>query len=102
MKITNFQCFKNKKEKDNQPDYRLSAKIDDEYVEIGAGWIKEATGGTKFISFKLTEPFEARNGYHIEVDLAPRQPVKEVKTEEAEEKIEYPTEEEIDPKDIPF
>jgi hypothetical protein len=99
MQITNFSCFKNKKEKDNHPDYRLSANVDGEFVEIGAGWIKEATGGTKYISFKLTEPYEARNGYHIVVDPAPKQPVKPEPKETPV--IEYP-DEEIKSDYIPF
>lgn len=99
MKITNFSCFKNKKEKDTHPDYKLSAKIGDEYVEIGAGWIKKGNSGAEFISFKLKDPYEARNSYHIEEDLAPKQAVKpETKPTVV---IEYPNEE-VNPDDIPF
>lgn len=97
--ITNFNIFKNgKKEKDSHPDYRLSAQVNGEYVEIGAGWIK-GEGDKKYISCKLTEPYEARNGFHIEMDLAPKQPVNK-ETEETPS-IEFP-EEEINAEDIPF
>lgn len=55
----NFTCFKldypGGKSNENLPDYRLSAKFDDKYEEIGAGWIKEGTDGKKFISFKLND-----------------------------------------------
>lgn len=56
MIYTNFQIFKNKyKKADNQPDYKISAKIDDKYVEIGAGWKKEMKNGEVYISCKLSE-----------------------------------------------
>lgn len=64
-KIQSFSIFKNtKKEKETQPDYKLSAKINDEYVEIGAGWIKDGKSG-KFISVQLKKPYDSRDGYEI-------------------------------------
>ena len=55
-KIKSFSIFKNTKkaEGSKQPDYKLSAKIGDEYVEIGGGWIKDGKSG-KFISVKLSD-----------------------------------------------
>ena len=71
MNLKNFICFKNKKEKDNQPDYRLSAnfgtKEQPEYKEIGAGFIK-GEGDKKFISFQLSKPYKDKPSYHIELD----------------------------------
>ena len=70
--IKNFSIFK-KDNKGNEklPVYTLSAKIDDEYTEIGAGWIKQGTK-EKFISIKLSEawvnesdPSKSRKGYVI-------------------------------------
>ena len=63
--IKSFSCFKvNEKENDNQPDYRLSAKIGEDYVDIGAGWIKESKNG-KYISFKLRDVYREKDGYVI-------------------------------------
>ena len=78
MKITNFSVFKNKEKKNEQsPDYTLSVNIGTkekpEYIYVGAGWAKEANGN-KFLSFKLSEPFGAKQGAHIEIDPAPLKP----------------------------
>ena len=44
-----IHVFKNlKKEKPEQPDYRVSAKIGAEFEEIGAGWIKKTKPSEKF------------------------------------------------------
>lgn len=70
MKIKNFACFKNEKEAGSkQPDYRLSARgeKDGEYINIGAGWVKEGKSG-KFISFTLSEPYQEKHGFSIIVD----------------------------------
>jgi uncharacterized protein (DUF736 family) len=72
--LRNFSCFKVKdKKKPEHPDYHLSAKIDNEYVTIGAGWIKDSPNG-KFISFKLSEPYGARDGFFLQLEKAPMQP----------------------------
>ena len=66
--ITQLTCLKNKKEKDTQPDYRLSANVGSKdqprYVDIGAGWIKEGEKG-KFISFQLSKPYNGKKGWQV-------------------------------------
>lgn len=47
-----FSLFKNNKEKDTQPNYRLSAKVGDKFESIGGGWIKENDKG-KYISISV-------------------------------------------------
>lgn len=47
-----FSLFKNNKEKDTQPDYRLSAKVGEKFESIGGGWIKENDKG-KYISISV-------------------------------------------------
>lgn len=47
-----FSLFKNNKEKDNQPDYRLSAKVGEKFESIGGGWIKENDKG-KYIGISV-------------------------------------------------
>jgi len=65
--INQFAIFKvGEKKSDKQPDYRLSAKVGEEYVEIGAGWIKEGKGGSKFISCQLSKPYKDKKGYGLE------------------------------------
>lgn len=98
--IKNFSIFKNthKKEGSTQPDYKLSVKIGEEYIECGAGWIKEGKSG-KFISCKLSDAFAdhtkgvARKGFVLniegETDL--------VKTYENNQNVE-----EVNPNEIPF
>jgi hypothetical protein len=66
--IKQFAIFKNtKKENEKQPDYTLSAKLDDVYVQIGAGWIKEGKSG-KFIAVKMSDEFNGKAGFSISMD----------------------------------
>jgi len=55
--IKNFSIFKNKPN-DNEkfPTHSISAKIGEEYVNIGACWTKEGKGG-KFLSCKLQDVY---------------------------------------------
>lgn len=63
--IDSFSIFKvTDKKADNLPDYRVSAKVGEEYKDIGGGWIKEGKAG-KFISIKLSKPYGTRSGYTI-------------------------------------
>lgn len=63
--MNNFSIFKAKEKKnETSPDYNLSAKIGEEYVNIGACWIKDGKAG-KFMSCKLSEPYMARAGFDI-------------------------------------
>jgi uncharacterized protein (DUF736 family) len=85
--ITNFSCFKvSEKKSDQSPDYTLSAKVGEQYVNIGAGWIKESKG-TKYISFKLSDPYMDKPGFTITMSDVP-------------EKAEYPDNSDVDK--IPF
>lgn len=64
--MTNFSCFKvTEKKNEKEPDYRLTAKVGDEFIEIGAGWIKESAKGTKYISFSLSKPYKDRKGWKL-------------------------------------
>lgn len=62
--ITNFSIFKRDKKpgEENRPDYSVSAKVvrgnTDSYEDIGAGYIKESSKGTKFISIALQKDRE--------------------------------------------
>src|ERR1700759_2565204 len=70
--ITSFACFKNNnKEKDSHPDYRLSIKQGEKYVEIGSGWLKESKNGGKFISFQLKKQYGSFPGFKIVEDAVP-------------------------------
>lgn len=64
--MKNFNCFKVIEKKNaKEPDYKLSAKVGDEFVEIGAGWIKDTATGTKYISFSLAEPYQGKKGWQL-------------------------------------
>lgn len=96
--IKNFACFKvGEKKNDSQPDYRLSAKVGDDYVDIGAGWVKEGKSG-KFISFKLSDAYKENDGWALVKEGAVKK-VEEVKAV-AGTAIPYP-EAEVD-SEIPF
>ena len=63
----NFSIFKVQKDPTNTklPDYRMSLKIGEEFVECGACWIKESKNG-KYMSCKLSEPYlDKRKGFEI-------------------------------------
>lgn len=56
--IKNFSIFKNKpSENETAPTHTISAKIGEEYVNVGACWTKEGKRG-KFLSCKLQDPYK--------------------------------------------
>ena len=64
--IQNLYLFKNgRKEKDNQPDYVLQAKIGEEFTEVGAAFLKDGKNG-KFFSIALKKPYKDKKGYYLE------------------------------------
>lgn len=74
--ITQFTCWKNTdKSNDKSPDYRLSVKINDKWVECGAGWLKKA-GEKTYIAFSLSKSFQGRPGW----ELTPIFPEEKVRT----------------------
>lgn len=95
----NFSIFKNthKKEGSTQPDYKISMKVGEEYVEIGAGWIKDGKSG-KYISCKLSDSYAdhtkgvARKGFQLVME-GQTETVKEyapmVEPEESESEIPF-------------
>ena len=97
--IKNFSITKNKfkKEGSSAPDYRMSSKIGEEFVEIGACWLKDSKDGSKFFSCKMADVYVdhekklARKGFVI---------TQEGETEIA--KTYKPEEGEASPSEIPF
>ncbi len=70
-----FNLQKNNKKSDTQPDYRISFKTADTFIEGGACWIKKDKKGNNFLSCKLadawkdhTDESKSRKGWHFEVD----------------------------------
>lgn len=70
-----FNLQKNTKKADNQPDYRISFKTGDTFVEGGACWIKKDKSGNNFLSCKLgntykdhTDDSKSRKGWHLVED----------------------------------
>jgi len=95
--IKYFSLFKNDKKKETQPDYKISVKVGDVYMDAGAGWVKDGKKG-KYLSCKLNDEF------HLTVHTKPMTPEQEV---EEHEKEVPPAEYEVDGKvvssaDIPF
>lgn len=106
----NFSIFKAKEKKsDRSPDYNISLKVGEHYVNVGACWLKEGTAG-KYFSCKLSDGYTSKDGkqtkgFVIEQEKAgstlTEQEAHAVKT--AREKAEVkPTEEDVNPLDVPF
>lgn len=54
--IKSFSVFKAREsENEKAPTHKLSAKIGDEYVEIGSAWTKATAKGDKFLSAQLAK-----------------------------------------------
>jgi uncharacterized protein (DUF736 family) len=64
-----FLIFKNDKKNDKEPDYKLRAKVGEEFIEIGGAWTREGKNGSKYISCQLSKPYKDRKGYHLEEDI---------------------------------
>lgn len=72
-----FNLQKNNKKSDNQPDYRISFKTKDTFIEGGACWIKKDKSGNTFLSCKLSDLYTdqsgvkaSREGWHIAQDAS--------------------------------
>lgn len=58
LQIKNFSIFKSKpSDNEKLPTHRLSAKVGDNYVDIGACWTKTSSKGDKFLSAKLADVY---------------------------------------------
>jgi len=69
MEIKFFDLHKNtRKEKDTHPDYNLSFKSEDSFVNGGACWKKQDKNGNTYLSCKFGEAYQDRKGYHIAED----------------------------------
>jgi len=93
--LKNFSCFKaGEKKSEKSPDYRLSARVGEDFVEIGVGWIKQGPKGA-YISFKLNEVYNDKSGFTLveEKGEITEKAVNEVFEAMTEKTIEYPTEE---------
>lgn len=64
--MQNFNIFKNNhKLEDKHPDYKISGKDGEEFIELGGCWLKEGKNGDKFFSCKLNKPYKDRKGFEI-------------------------------------
>lgn len=61
------------KSNDKSPDFKLVAKINDKFTNVGAGWSRKTKEGKPFISLKLSNPFKDFKGYHLVEDENPTQ-----------------------------
>ena len=67
--IKNFSLFKTKEKKTpNSPDYSITIKVNDKFITVGAGWIKEAKDRSKYLSCKFSDGYKDLAGFHIERD----------------------------------
>lgn len=63
-----FLMFPNNKKSEKEPDFKLSLKVGDSFVELGGAWKRVSSKGTPFLSVRLSNPYKERKGYHLEVD----------------------------------
>lgn len=77
----------NRKEKDTHPDRNLSAKIGEEFVDIGGGWLKKNKNGATYLSIKLQDAWvdhndssKTRTGFSLVRDDELEKLVKELKS----------------------
>ena len=66
-----FLIFKAKeKNNDKSPDFNITAKVGDKFVNIGAGWNRKTKGNPPvgFISCKLSNQYQDKKGYHLTED----------------------------------
>lgn len=63
--IKNISLFKvTEKKNESSPDYRITAKVGEVFVDCGAGWIKDSKGG-KFISIKFKDQYKDQCGFAL-------------------------------------
>lgn len=63
--IKNISIFKvTEKKNETSPDYRVTAKVGEAYVDCGAGWIKESKNG-KYISIKFKDEYGDKCGFAL-------------------------------------
>lgn len=96
--IKNFSIFKNKpSENEKAPTHSISAKIGEEYVNIGVCWTKEAKNG-KFLSCKLQDVYvdhsdrtKCRKGFAIadEKKIVEQQMSEQALKDHVEPKIDH-------------
>ena len=70
-----FTIFKaTDKKNEKSPDYNISIKVGEKWINIGGAWIRESNG-KKFFSCKLSDAYGERNGFHITEDKKEEQKV---------------------------
>lgn len=98
MNLEYFNIFPNEKTKDTQPDYNISAKVNDKYETVGACWKKVNEKG-HYLSCKVDgvrqKTEKNANGTEKNPNWKAPEPVEDIGG------IDYP-DEGINPEDIPF
>ena len=95
-----FAIFKNKdKKNENQPDYNISVKHGEHFINVGGCWIKDSKGN-KYFSCKLSNGYKDIPGFEIV-------PEKSNLTEEEKAQIQAlrageETKNDIKPDQVPF
>lgn len=70
---------------DKAPDYRISGRDEDDFVEVGACWKKVDKNGNSYLSCKLRDEYKDKPGYEI-VKEGGESVVDEIKREKASRK----------------
>lgn len=102
-----FGIFKNKRKVagDSKPDYNISMKVGDKYIDIGGAWLKEAKDGSKFFSCKLSNAYGERKGYQVvedSVSTLTEEEKAKIQALKAGEQTKKEVVNDINPDSIPF
>lgn len=98
--IKNILIFKaTEKKNETSPDYRVTAKVGEVFVDVGAGWIKEGKAG-KFISIKFKDEYQDKCGFALVEESMKKLPESK-QTTSAGTPVPFPNDE-INPDNIPF
>ena len=66
--IKQFAIFKAKEKKNEKsPDYNISVKHNDKYINIGGCWLKDGKAG-KYFSCKLSDGYKDIRGFSLSLD----------------------------------
>ncbi len=98
--IKSISIFKVSEKKNEQsPDYRVTARVGEAFVDCGAGWIKEGKAG-KFISIKFKDEYQDKCGFALVEESMKKLPESKQVTS-AGTPVPFPNDE-INPDNIPF
>lgn len=76
--MKNFSIFKAKEKKNEKsPDYNISLKVGEKYMNVGGCWLKDGKDGGKYFSCKLSDGYQGKYGFSLTEDKLEKPQVEE-------------------------